>query len=65
VPKKQPSIRVTPVVRELSDDDLGVIVEAARRRAALVGELRAALEAGDNDLALRLARKVAGLEEAA
>jgi hypothetical protein len=65
MPKKQSAISVTPVMRELTDDDLSVIVEAAQRRAALVGELKAALLAGDNDLALTLARKVCGLEEAA
>jgi hypothetical protein len=56
-------IELKPEFKELTDDDLGVIVEAAHRRAALVGELKAALLAGDNDLALKLARKVAGLEE--
>jgi hypothetical protein len=63
--RKQPAISLVPMARELTDDDLGVIVEMARKRAALVGEMRAALVAGDNDLALRLARRVAGLEEAA
>jgi hypothetical protein len=65
MPRKQPAISLVPVARELSDSDLGVIVEAAQRRAALVGELRAALLAGDDVLALKLARRVTGLEEAA
>jgi hypothetical protein len=56
-------IELKPEFRELTDDDLSVIVEAAHRRAALVGELKAALLAGDNDLALTVARKVCGLEE--
>ncbi|HEY6371125.1 MAG TPA: hypothetical protein VIX37_11140 [Candidatus Sulfotelmatobacter sp.] len=63
--KKLPSISLVPVARELTDDDLDVIVTLARKRADMVGEMRAALLAGDNELALRLARKVAGLEEAA
>jgi hypothetical protein len=63
MPTKRSTISVMPVMRELTDDDLGVIVEAARKRAALVGELRVALEGGNNDLALKLARRVAGLEE--
>lgn len=61
-------IKLKPELRradEMTDDDLGVIVDAAHRRAALVASMREALEAGDNDLALMLARKVAGLEEAA
>jgi hypothetical protein len=64
MPRKQSAISVMPVMRELTDDDLGVIVEAAHKRAALVGAMREALVAGDNDLALRLARRVAGLEAA-
>lgn len=63
--RKEAALSLVPVARELSDDDLGVIVEAAQRRAALVGELREALLAGDDVRALRLARRVAGLEEAA
>lgn len=62
---KRPAFSVLPVARELGDDELKGIVEAAQRRAALVGEMRKALVAGDNDLALRLARELAGLEEAA
>ena len=63
--RKQPSISLVPVARELTDDDLGAICEAARKRAALVGEMRQALLAGEDALALKLARRVAGLEEAA
>jgi hypothetical protein len=58
-------IKLKPVPRELSDDDLGVIVEAAQRRAALMRELRAALVTGNDALALKLARRATGLEEAA
>jgi hypothetical protein len=65
MPKKQPSVSLVPVARELTDDDLGVIVEAAQQRAALVGELKAALLAGDDRLALKLARQICGLQEAA
>jgi hypothetical protein len=65
MPKKSATVSVLPVMRELSDDDLSVIVEAARQRAALVSQLREALMAGDDRLALEVARKVCGLEEAA
>jgi hypothetical protein len=63
MPKKQPSVSLVPVARELTEDDLNVIVEAAQRRAALVGELKAALVAGDDRLALALARKVCGIDQ--
>jgi hypothetical protein len=65
VPKKQAAISLVPVARELTDDDLAVIAEIAHRRAELVGELKAALLAGDDQLALRLARKVCGIEQEA
>jgi hypothetical protein len=65
MPKKQPSVSLVAVGRELNEDDLSVIVEAAQRRAALVGELKAALVAGDDQRALALARKVCGIQEAA
>jgi hypothetical protein len=65
VPKKQAAISLVTVARELTDDDLAAIAEAAHRRALLVGELKAALLVGDDQLALRLARKVCGIEEAA
>ena len=35
--RKQPAISLVPVARELSDDDLGVIVEMARKRAEIGG----------------------------
>jgi hypothetical protein len=66
MPKKQAAIlSLVPVARELTDDDLAAIAEAAHRRAVLVGELKAALLACDDQLALRLARKVCGIEEEA
>ena len=65
MPRKRPAVTLTPVMREVTDDDLTVIVEAARKRAELVADMREALIAGDSALALRLARRVAGLEEAA
>jgi hypothetical protein len=45
----------------LSSDDLDLLVEIARQDIALVGRLRAALEAGDDRRALSLARIIAGL----
>jgi hypothetical protein len=65
VPKKQGSVSLVPVARELSEDDLSVIVDTARRRAEPVAQMRKALLDGDDDLALKLARQVAGLERAA
>jgi hypothetical protein len=65
MPKKRPAITVTPVMRELSDDDLDVIVQAAHRRAALMGELKAALLAHDDRRSLELARRACGIQEAA
>jgi hypothetical protein len=65
VPKKQGSVSLVPVTRELSEDDLVAIVDAAHKRAGLVAQMRKALLDGDDDLALQLARQVAGLERAA
>jgi hypothetical protein len=62
MPNKRPAISVLPVARELTDDVVGKIVEAAQRRAALMAELRDALMTGENELALRLARQATGLE---
>ena len=56
-------IRVTPVERELSDEALDFIVHSALRRAALVGDLKLALMAGDQARIVSLARRVCGLEE--
>jgi hypothetical protein len=59
-------IAIVPVPRELlSESDVDAILEIAERRAALVGEMRDALEAGDEPRALRLARKVCGIEHEA
>ena len=63
--RQQTAAAVVAVSRELTDDDLGVIVEAAQRRAALVSDMRRALETGDDAVALRLARRVCGLEQQA
>ncbi len=62
MPNKRSAILALPVVREVTDDELVAIVDAAQRRAALVAEMREALMAGDRELALSLARRVAGLE---
>jgi hypothetical protein len=56
-------IRVTPVERELSDEALDFIVEAALRRAALVADLKSALVAGDQARIVAAARRVCGLQE--
>jgi hypothetical protein len=61
--RKESALSLVGVPRELTDDDLGAIIQMARERAALVGDMRTALEAGDDHRALALARKVAGLEE--
>lgn len=58
--KFQPNMEV----RELTDDDLHHFLEIAQARAALIGQLKQALVAGDVAEALRLARKVCGLPEA-
>jgi hypothetical protein len=57
------AVRVTAVERPLTDEALGPIVEAALRRAALVGDLKAAVLAGDAARVMMLARRVCGLEE--
>jgi hypothetical protein len=65
VPNKQGSVSLVPVARELTEDDLSAIVDAARKRAELVGEMKAALLAHDDQLALELARKVCGIDQEA
>ena len=42
---------------------LQLVVEIARARAALLAELRAAIERHDDTVALRLARRLCGIEE--
>jgi hypothetical protein len=62
--KTSQGVHVTPVEREpLTDEALNHIVEAALRRAALVGDLRSALLAGDEPRIVASARRVCGLEE--
>ena len=56
------AIRVTAVERELTDEALDCIVEAALRHAALVGDLKSALLAGDQARIVAAARRVCGLE---
>jgi hypothetical protein len=58
-------VSLVPVARELTDDDFTAIVEIAQRRAALVGELKAALLAHDDAHALELARRVCGIDQEA
>jgi len=53
---------ITPVFRDFTAESAAEIIDIALRRAALVGDMRTALEAGDKDRALELAREVAGLE---
>jgi hypothetical protein len=66
MPRKTTSqgVHVTPVEREpLTDETLDHIVEAALRRAALVGDLKSALLARDQPQIVAAARRVCGLPE--
>ncbi len=47
---------------ELTERDLDAIVGIALRRAQLMKSLRDALQAGDDNLSLKLARQACGLE---
>jgi hypothetical protein len=56
--------KVTPVKREeLTDEARDSIIRAALRRAGLVGDLKAALLAGDQFEITAAARRVCGLKE--
>jgi hypothetical protein len=50
---------------ELSESDLALICDIARRRAALIDQLQEALERNDTLLALELAREVCGMPQEA
>jgi hypothetical protein len=56
-------ILVAPVERELSDESLNFIVEAALRRAALVANLKSALLTRSQAQIVAAAKRVCGLEE--
>jgi hypothetical protein len=49
--------------RDLTDDDIEAITRISRDRAALMQRLKAALEAGKEAEALKLAREACGLEQ--
>jgi hypothetical protein len=57
---------ITPIARELTVEDARQIIELAeadeRRRSRLTAALRAALEAGELEHALEVAREICGLE---
>jgi hypothetical protein len=63
MPRAARSFHLEPVARELTDEALAGIVDAALRRAALVRAMRDALQTGDDQHALELARELVGLEK--
>jgi len=54
-------MKIHAVPRDLTEEDFTVIIRMARARAALMGTLKEALEAGDDRRALEIAREVCGL----
>jgi hypothetical protein len=60
---------ITPVPRELTPDDVRIIIEIAERvqtrRDELTAKLRAALDANDTGRVLEIAREICGLEKQA
>jgi hypothetical protein len=59
-----PDLAIEPR-EQISEGDLRFFIDLAIREAALAEQLKAALERGDDDAALAVARQMVGLEEAA